>query len=479
MSLWKRKDEGKMKNRYTSLFFFCFFCGLFAQENNVYSFEELKNSLKENNYQLLLLQEELFRSKLDVKDAKANAGPIIDMQISWSFMQNELVEPIYVNTKDFYENEDFDDSLLPDEFNKEYKGKEVKVFDGLDRNLYNFQLSLTQPIFTWGKIGNSIKLYKQISGVKELQLLSTQEQLENELKIRLVTLCRLYEIIDLIEEAETFTNRMVEFSENAEKSGMMIHQDVVDAKVQAKQLEISKQELNEQIKNQLLEIQKITGLQNLNRNQIDFSVDETEILNVMALNRTEVLENATSSQQKSIKMLSQLESINVLAEKIAKGSVNWKPDVALQVTGGYGGSRVPFFEPNWQRKDDFSLNISVGIKTTIWDGGKKVRDVSRKISETKTAKINQSDARAQITQTLDTQWNTVDLCTLKIDYQDLKIESAQAKIKLKENEYQNGYGTEADVLTAKIDLCNQKIEKVNQTLSRDIACLTIKYLGQE
>ena len=40
----------------------------------------------------------------------------------------------------------------------------------------------------------------------------------------------------------------------------MSHQDVVEAKVQAKQLEISKQELNEQIKNQILEIQKITGL---------------------------------------------------------------------------------------------------------------------------------------------------------------------------------------------------------------------------
>ena len=49
----------------------------------------------------------------------------------------------------------------------------------------------------------------------------------------------------------------------------------------------------------------------------NFSVDENEILSVMALNRTEVLENATSSQQKSIKMLSQLESINVLAEKYA------------------------------------------------------------------------------------------------------------------------------------------------------------------
>lgn len=468
----------KQKLTYKKIFFiYSFFvCTVFlsAQEEKTYSYEELKSEMFKNNPQLLTLQEEYFRSTLDVKDAWASLGPTIDFQLSGTYMMNPPVDPIYLNVDELFGAIEWPDGVKPNG-----QGQYVKIYDGMENTMYNIQLSLMQPLFTWGKIGNSIKLYKQISGVKQLQLLSTQEQLENELKIRLVTLCRMYEIIGLIEEAEIFTNRMVEFSESAEKSGMMIHQDVVDAKVQAKQLEISKQELNEQIKSQLLEIQKITGLQNLNRNQIDFSVDENEILSVMGLNRTEVLENATSSQQKSIRMLSQLESINVLAEKIAKGSVNWKPDVALQVTGGYGGSRVPFFEPNWQRKDDFSLNISVGIKTTIWDGGKKVRDVSRKISETKTAKINQSDVRAQITQTLDTQWNTVDLCTLKIDYQDLKIESAQAKIKLKENEYLNGYGTEADVLTAKIDLCNQKIEKVKQTLSRDIACLTIKYLGQE
>ena len=39
-------------------------------------------------------------------------------------------------------------------------------------------------------------------------------------------------------------------------------------------------------------------------------------------------------------------------------------------------------------KDDFSFNLSVGVKATVWDGGKKLRDVSRKVSETKTAKIN-------------------------------------------------------------------------------------------
>ena len=291
---------------------------VFSEEsqNPVYTYDDLVFQLSKNNLELQNLQEEYFRSTLDVKDAKASRGPTVDLQLSGTYMTNALEDPIYLNLSEVVDSIQWPTGTKPT-LDSQY----VQIYEGMENTLYNIEFAILQPLFTWGKIGNSIKLYKQISAVKELQLLNTQEQLENELKIRLVTLCRLYELIDLIQEAETFTNRMVEFSENAEKAGMMIRQDVVDAKVQAKKLEISKQELNEQIKNQLLEIQKITGLQSLEKNQINFSVDEEEILSVMNFDRTEVLENATSSQQKSIKMLSQLESVNGLAEKIRRNSM--------------------------------------------------------------------------------------------------------------------------------------------------------------
>ncbi len=187
-------------------------------------------------------------------------------------------------------------------------------------------------------------------------------------------------------------------------------------------------------------------------------------------------ENALSGDRLSIKLITQLKEMNKTAEKIAKGAVNWKPDVALQATGGYGGSRVPLLEPNWRRKDDYTLNFSIGIKTTIWDGGKKVRDVSRRISETKTADINQLDARSTIKKTFNEQWNTAEVCTMKIEYQNLKIEASDSKIKQKETIYETGYGSETDVLNAKIERCNQIIEKEKQSLSRAAACMTIKYL---
>ena len=199
---------------------------------------------------------------------------------------------------------------------------------------------------------------------------------------------------------------------------------------------------------------------------------------LIASNREEIREKALSEERNSIKMVKDLLDVNKRAEKIAKGAVNWKPDVALQASVGYGGSRFPFAETNWMRKDDYTVNLSIGLKTTIWDGGKKVRDVSRKISETKSAAINQQDVKGEIQKTLNSNWNTIDVCNMKIDYQNLKISSAQSKIQQNEIVFNTGYGSESDLLSAKIDSCNQQIEKQKLLLSRAVSCLTILYLSE-
>ena len=108
--------------------------------------------------------------------------------------------------------------------------------------------------------------------------------------------------------------------------------------------------------------------------------------------------------------------------------------------------------------------------------GTKVRDVSRKMSEVETAEINKLDARSTLSKTFNSQWNAAQVCTMKIEYQDLKIESASSKIDQKQMMYESGYGSETDVLSAKIERCNAQIEKEQQTLARATACLTIEYL---
>ena len=284
--------------------------------------------------------------------------------------------------------------------------------------------------------------------------------------------------MQILEEEKEYTERLVQVCEDAKKSGMLLEQDVLEAKIQAKQIDIAQQDLTEQLKQQILELERSTGIPDLTVQNIEFDYDEESLLENLKNDRTELEERALSSEKLSIKMLTQLKEVNQTAEKIAKASVNWKPDFALQVSAGYGGSRFPLVEPNWLRKDDYSANISIGLKTTVWDGGKKVRDVSRKISETTTAEIQKLDACATIKKTLSEQFNAADVCTMKIEYQELKIQTSLSKISQAETVFKTGYGSETDVLNAKIECCNEKIEKEKQALNRATSCLKIKYLCQ-
>lgn len=453
--------------------FSIFTAGRLTAQSYTYSMEMLLYATQQNHPELLKLQEEYKRSLLDVKDAWASLGPTVDLQASGTYMLNPPVGAMYINMDDIINSIQWN-GVAPAR-----TGQYVKVFDGMENTLYNFELTLTQPIFTWGKIANSIKLYKQISEIKQNQILQQTAQLEIELKTRLISLYYLNMIMKILDEEQSYAERMVQVSEDAEKSGMLLHQEVVDAKIQAKELEIAKQDLLEQINEQLLELGRITGItiessQHINYDFVVPLTDDFEKL--LQTEHSELEEEILSGNQSSIKMVTQLQDISKTAESISRGYENWKPDFALQMSGGYAGSRFPLFEPNWLRKDDYSVNISIGLKATVWDGGKKLRDVSRKVSEVKTAEITTSDTRSTISKTFDSQWNTAQVCTMKIEYQDLKIESATAKINQKQQMFDSGYGSETDVLSAKIERCNAQIEKEKQTLSRAVACLTIEYL---
>ena len=447
--------------------------GTWSQEGNgEYTLDFLLSATKQNHPELLKLQEEYKRSRLDVQDAWAGLGPTVDLQVSGTYMVNPPVGAMYINTEDII------NSIQINGVRPSARGQRIKIYDGMEPTLYDFQLTLTQPLFTWGKITNAIKLYQEISEIKETQLSQQTSQLETELKTRLVSLYYLNRILEIIDEEEAYAERMVQVSENAELSGMLLHQEVVDAKIQAKELEIAKQDLLEQINDQLLELSRTSGIdlsiENIN---FDFIPDFIEGFDSLLAEDAALLEaEVLSGNQSSIKMLTQLETVSKTAEKISRGYENWKPDIALQMSGGYSGSRFPLVEPNWRRKDDYSLNISIGIKTTLWDGGKKVRDVARKKSEAETADINKLDARSSISQTFNSQWNAAQVCTMKIEYQALKIESATAKIEQKQQMYESGYGSETDVLSAKIERCNAQIELEQQNLSRAAACLTIDFL---
>lgn len=464
-----------MKKLFCILILINFSIILFSQETvNSYTIDELSNQLKINNSELKILNQEYQQSLIDVKNAKAGLGPTIDLTVSGTYFLNPPIDSIVLNVDDILNS-----ITWPDSMDIKPSGQYLTLYDGMENTFYSFQLDVTQPIYTWGKLKNAIKLYEKVSEIKQLQILSKAKQLQTELNTRIVSLFYLSQIETLLNTQDEYANRLVKISEDAQKNGILLEQDVLEAKISAQQINITQQEIKEQFFNLLLSIQKMTGNQNLELANINFTPNENIFYEFANRNRDELFSKALNTTQDTFLILENLEQISQYTTKIAQASVYWKPDFALKLSLGYGGSRFPFLEKDWFRQNDYTTNFTLALKTTVWDGGKKINEIKKSKSKEEIAGVNYDDAVLSIKQKLQEQFNVIDLALSKIEYQKLKLQTLDSKIKQQEQLFNSGYGSEQELLQAKIERNTAQIELEQNKLTLAGACSTAAFLCNE
>ena len=464
-----------MKKLFCILILINFSIILFSQETvNSYTIDELSNQLKINNSELKILNQEYQQSLIDVKNAKAGLGPTIDLTVSGTYFLNPPIDSIVLNVDDILNS-----ITWPDSMDIKPSGQYLTLYDGMENTFYSFQLDVTQPIYTWGKLKNAIKLYEKVSEIKQLQISSKEKQLQTELNTRIVSLFYLSQIETLLNTQDEYANRLVKISEDAQKNGILLEQDVLEAKISAQQINITQQEIKEHFFNLLLSIQKMTGNQNLELANINFMPNENIFYEFANRNRDELFSKALNTTQDTFLILENLEQISQYTTKIAQASVYWKPDFALKLSLGYGGSRFPFLEKDWFRQNDYTTNFTLALKTTVWDGGKKINEIKKSKSKEEIAGVNYDDAVLSIKQKLQEQFNVIDLALSKIEYQKLKLQTLDSKIKQQEQLFNSGYGSEQELLQAKIERNTAQIELEQNKLTLAGACSTAAFLCNE
>ena len=147
----------KKKKTLTFLIILLISASLFAEP---YTYEDLLSIMNVSNLELLTQDEVIKTASIDVKDAKGNYSPSIDLTLSGTYMVNPLIDRITVST---------DDILGPLAQQMGVPNNYVTLYDGMENTLYMAQLSITQPIFTWGKITNAVKLYNKILEIRQTE----------------------------------------------------------------------------------------------------------------------------------------------------------------------------------------------------------------------------------------------------------------------------------------------------------------------
>ena len=407
---------------------------------------ELKALLLSDNLQLQQARGEMELSILDSKDAKTGYGPTIDLEISGTYLQNAELITIPA----------FPPALPSPPFPLEL---------GLDKTFYNFSLTLTQPIWTWGKLKNGVAMTEKLVEIRHAQRFALQKSLLAELQSRLYAQHYLSRMEDLLEEQLSHSQALVALVQESFANAMVLEEDVLSAKLFARQIELTKVQVAQQRQRQRSAIGRMCNLSFSEGDELVWEHDEGHLLSMLNYDLKTLQAMATARNQEQVRIATLMTELASLSSSIAKGSLYWKPDMAMQVSLEYGGSKIPFIEESWENTDDYTFNVSIGMKSTIWDGGKKFHEVSRNAIKESQAHLDMGQVYQAIQTQVEEAYLTLHLAHENLAYLQLKRESLEAKAAQQQLLFDSGYGSEADLLKAELALLSAGFETEQQWLT--------------
>ena len=446
-----------------------------------YSFTDLVAAMDLNNVDLNKAREAVIQAQLDTKDAKAGYQPTVDVTLAGSYMANPLIKEISLAQGEFGSIPVINPATgqmvqvpLPN--------TDIQVFDGMPTFGYSFQLDLQQPIFTWGKISNNVKIFSAVEYVRQLQLTSLKKQKTASLKAQITALSFLSQMESLLTQQQEYAQELVTLTEAAQTQGVVLKQAVLEAKTQEALIPLSLQQIRHNKSVILQDLRELTGLPQLDSSQIlhipqaqGFYQDFQEL----AQKDAALLEAAAlNPAQESLAILEKLHQAAEYGRKVASGNIYGKPDIALQVSFGLNGNMEKLFKGESDLKQDLVANLTLGIKTTVWDGGKKLNQLNRSTSQLKDAELDLEQARSAIKLELSRQINAMTMATLKIQYQKLKIQTVQSQLDQKLQLLESGYGSQREVLQARIEKITEEVTLLEEEINLATAACTVELMTQ-
>ncbi|MBR1919272.1 MAG: TolC family protein [Spirochaetales bacterium] len=461
---------------------------LFAGE----TYESLYKSMLHSNPALLKAHEETRKAELDVKDARGSRGPTIEMTAAATHIINNPLEKVHLSDVSSKASDSLSELLDGYDNYVGATGDNIGYLDYLksqnmlstdpllyemDSNLFMMQLNITQPLFTWGKLSNAEKIYKDVRTVRQLEESDAESKAVVELKTRLAAIYYLSRLIETLEREDEIASKLVDLSDQAFRNGMMIELDVKSARIDALEVRVGMSQAKAQLDDVLEGLRTMTGKPELSIEDIDFTPDESEYRRIAEADREALLESALSPSRTPLRMLSLLESVAQKKERIAEDGQYWKPDFALTASVNYGGQGLPVIDGDFFDSTHLFGTFSLGMKTTLWDGGKKLNEVARSKSDVALARLERSNAENTIRTALSSAFSTLDTALSQIDYLELKKEVDQSREKQKEMMLKHGSTSESELLKAQLEVNKHDVEKYKQYILLSQAVYTIEYLS--
>ncbi len=405
--------------------------------------ELLFRSSLEKNIDLQKLEIERRQADIDLKNAEASFFPTAEFQTTLSYQTKPLLEPITLTAGELGSYDIGGSSIM-------MPMEDMTIYDGMENTWYEFKLIVDQPVFTWGKLSNSILLYEDVARTAGLKIESSRKEIRTRIYIYSYTLNFMNEIEHRLRMQAENAQRLISIADESYRNGFILYTDLLKARIQAKELLIAQAELTQQKEAALLSLSQLSGMKDLKIEDFDFSFIR-DIEDIRLESAGEYLESALSDSPE-VQMLNILRSINELKVKISDGAGYFKPDIGLHFELGYSGPRFPFIEADWFGEDSLALTSTIAFQATLYDGGKLGYQIERDTEELSKAFHEYELGVDRIYHFINETLLKLELSRQNIEYYRLLQENDRQQIELRRTRFEAGSGDESDMLNEQISL---------------------------
>ena len=411
------------------IFFFSGLCfSTLLNAATVLTLEKVRQLALENNRQFQTAQKELDRSHGEIISARSAALPQIS--IDGRYTRN---------------------LTTPQIFPSELGGGNVSFnFPGLNNNDFDLSLSITQPLYSGGKVGSAYSIAK----IYEKYTKEKVNEVEDEIVFGAESM--FYQAIlagsnlDVLKSAEEQLSYNLDVVEKYFDQGMVSEYELLRARVEKLNLEPKLIAAESQVSLTRKKLKSFVGIALDEEITLVSDYSDTTITDLPSLDS---LVGLALNNRPEIRQARLQKEGYQKAVRVAKG--NWiYPNISLSTAYSFSAYSDDF--KIQERETSKSWSASVLLNIPIFDGGRTIGEVRKAKTDYYQAVLAEEQAYDDIRLEVQQAYDNLMMARRAMESQKETIEQAEEGLRIANLRYESGVGTQLEVLSAQTALTDAR-----------------------
>ena len=339
--------------RSLSCAFIVFFCAAAPALPQQVTLEEAQRLARTSSEAIRIRELAVQKSRLAVEEASGKAWPHVDLDVSGSYLVNP--PPGYTVKKGQLAGPPTIPFLIPD--------KDFNIAAQL-HNYFSVAATVSQPLFTWGRIRNAIEAAALQVDSAGTDLVTQRRDIEREVHRAYFSAILAQESVKVLRKIADAAAQVVADRQTALDQGSITWEAVLEAASHRAQVEARLAEAAQSSSTALESLGILTGLDPAAIGLATAFKSSTPSIDEQSL-RARALDASTD--------IAASQTRQSLAQKklaIEKGGSVLRPDVSLGVSLGVTGQEdIPYSDWQWNNSTwNWDLVVSLGVKMSVFDG---------------------------------------------------------------------------------------------------------------